>query len=277
MNIAPASITGARANVEPGFGSLLQSEWTKLRSVRSTWIVMALTVGLSVGFSALIAVVTGLTYDTWSADVQAGFDPVLTTMSGWLFGIILLVVLGVTPVTSEYSSKMIRTTLIVNPQRNRVFAAKATVVSLLGTALSAVAVPGMFLVSQPIFAAYGLETASVTDSDTIRFLLVGGLLQGAVYTLIPFSIAWLLRGTASAITVSIGLFFLPWMLAPLLPLWIRENVLRYFPDSAKDSMMGMLKPDAPTYLADGPALFVITIWIVVAIATAAFTLNRRDV
>jgi ABC-type transport system involved in multi-copper enzyme maturation permease subunit len=239
--------------------------------------MVSMAIGLSIGFSALIAVITGLTYDSWSDDVQAGFDPVLTTLSGWLFGIILLTVLGATAVTSEYSSKMIRTTLIINPQRHRVFAAKATVVALLGTAISAVTMVGMFLVSQPIFGFYNLETASITDSAAIRFLLVGGLVQGLIYTLIPFSIAWLLRGTASAITVSIGFFFLPWTLAPLLPMWVRENVLRYFPDSAKDSMMGMLDTDAPTYLTDGPAFFVITIWIIVAIAAAAFTLNRRDV
>lgn len=172
---------------------------------------------------------------------------------------------------------MIRTTLIINPQRNRVFAAKATVVGLLGTAISAITMLGMFLVSQPIFGFYGLETASITDSDAVRFLLVGGIFQGPLYTLIPFSIAWLLRGTASAITVSIGLFLLPWMLAPLLPIWVRENVLRYLPDSGKDSMMGMLETDAPTYLADGPALFVVTTWIIVMIATASIVLNRRDV
>ncbi len=277
MRATTTSTNGLLVRTDPGFGTLLQSEWTKLRSIRSTWMIVSLAIGLSIGFSALIALVSGLTFDSWSADVQAAFDPVLTTLSGWLFGIVLLVVLGVTPVSSEYSSRMIRTTFMLNPQRHRVFAAKATVVGLLGTAISAITMLGMFLVSQPIFRFYGLESASMVDSDAVRFLIVGGLVQGPLYTLLPFSIAWILRGTASAITVSIGFFFLPWMLAPLLPIWVRENVLRYLPDSAKDSLMGMLETDAPTYLTDGPALLVVTLWVVVALAASAIILNRRDV
>jgi ABC-2 type transport system permease protein len=263
--------------VGPGFGATLHSEWTKLRSIRSTWIMVSLGIGLSIGFSAVIALVTGLTFDSWSTGVQDAFDPVLTTMSGWLFGMVFAIVLGVTSVTSEYSSKMIRTTFIVSPRRNRVFAAKAVVVGLLGVAISAIAIPGMFLVSQPIFGHYGLETASVTDNDALRLLIVGGLLQGLMCALIPFSIAWILRSGASAISASIGLFFLPWMLASIVPTWVQENVLRYLPDAAKDSLIGMMKTGDPKYLGQTPAIFVVIIWITGALVAASIVLNRRDV
>src|SRR4051795_3449245 len=108
MTATLASTSVASSNIGPGFGATLQSEWTKLRSIRSTWIMVSLGIGLSIGFSALIALVTGLTFDSWSASVQDAFDPALTTMSGWLFGMVFAIVLGVTSVTSEYSSKMIR-------------------------------------------------------------------------------------------------------------------------------------------------------------------------
>lgn len=271
-----APITAPVSSASPGFGALLQSEWTKLRSVRATWIMISLAIGLSIGFSALIALITGLTYDSWNDAVQAEFSPVLTTMSGWLFGMIFLVVLGVTTVTSEYGSRMIRTTLIVNPGRYRVYAAKGTVVGLIGLAVSVIVIPGMFLVSQPIFGFYGLATASVTDAEATRFLLVGSL-QGPIYTLIPFAVAWLLRGTASTITASIGFFFLPWMMGPILPIWVRENVLRFLPDNAKDSMVGMLDANAPTYIADGPALVVVATWVIGSLTAGAVVLNRRDV
>ena len=95
-----------------------------MRSLRSTWIIVSLAIGLSIGFSALIALTSGLTHDNWNDTVRNAFDPVLTTNSGSLFGCILLIVLGVTAVTSEYSSRMIRTTFIGNPRRMQVFAAK---------------------------------------------------------------------------------------------------------------------------------------------------------
>ena len=49
------------ARRQPGFAATLNSEWTKLRSVRSTWILTGLALVLSIGFSALIALVMGLT------------------------------------------------------------------------------------------------------------------------------------------------------------------------------------------------------------------------
>lgn len=272
-----ASIRGSVTGVAPGFGATLQSEWTKLRTVRSTWIIVSLAIGLSLAFSALIAVVTGLTFDSWGNTAQAEFDPVLTPMSGWLFGIVLITVLSVTAVTSEYSSRMIRTTFIGNPRRLWVLAAKAVIVSGLSLAISAIAVPGMFLLSQPIYRAYGLPTASITEDAAIRLLLVNVLSQGLIYALIPFSIAWLLRGTASAITVSLGFLFLPWMMAPIVPIWVQQNLLRYLPDMAANTLSGMTETDASTHLAQAPAIAVIVIWLAGMVAAAAFVLNRRDV
>ena len=277
MAMAIAPTNHVRAHTEPGFGSLLQSEWTKLRSLRSTWIIVSLAIGLSVGFSALIALTSGLTHDNWNDTVRDAFDPVLTTNSGSLFGCIFLIVLGVTAVSSEYSSGMIRTTFISTPRRLQVFAAKTAVVALLGLTITAISIPGMFLVSQPIFAHYGLETASITDSETYRTLGRIILTQMLNYAVIPFAIAWLLRSAASAIAVSLGFMWLPWMLDPVLPVWVKENVLRYLPDVAANSLSGITKADAPQYLSQTPAIIVVALWVVGALAAAAYVLNRRDV
>jgi len=277
MTTASPIVMTSNTATEPGFGAMLQSEWTKLRSLRSTWIIVLLGIGLSIGFSALIALTSGLTHDSWNDTVRSQFDPVLTTNSGSLFGCILLIVLGVTAVTSEYGSRMVRTTFIVNPRRHQVFAAKAIVVAMLGLAINAISIPGMFLVSQPIFGYYGLETASITDGATFRTLITITLTQCLIYAMIPFSIAWLLRGAASAITVSLGFLWLPWMIGPVVPLWVKENVFRYLPDVAANSLSGITKADAPQYLSQSPAIVVIAIWLTGLLATAAFVLNRRDV
>ena len=261
----------------PGFGATLQSEWTKLRSLRSTWIIVALGIGLSIGFSALIALTSGLTHDGWNDTVREAFDPVLTTNSGSLFGCIFLIMLGVTSVTSEYSSRMIRTTFIGNPRRLQVFAAKTTVVALLGLAITAISIPGMFLVSQPIFGHYGLETASIADRETYQTLGRILLTQMLNYALIPFAIAWLLRSAASAIAVSLGFLWLPWMLGPVLPAWAKENVVRYLPDVAANSLSGINKVGSPEYLGQTPAIMVVAIWVTGLLAAAAFVLKRRDV
>jgi ABC-type transport system involved in multi-copper enzyme maturation permease subunit len=275
-NAFPIGTTSKSAR-EPGFGALLQSEWTKLSSLRSTWILVSLAIGLSIGFSALIALTSGLTHDSWNDEVRNAFDPVLTTNSGSLFGCILLIVIGVTAVTSEYSSRMIRTTFIGTPRRLNVFAAKTVVVALLGLAITAISIPGMFLVSQPIFGHYGLETASITDSSTYRILLTVIATQMLNYAVIPFAIAWLLRGAASAITVSIGFLWLPWMLGPILPVWAKENVVRFLPDVAANSLSGITKVTSPEYLGQPASIVIIAIWVTGLLAAAALVLTRRDV
>lgn len=277
MTAATVSTSRAIATAEPGFGAALLSEWTKLRTIRATWIIVALGIGLSIGFSAVIALISGLTHDSWNDTVREAFDPVLTTNSGSLFGCILLIVLGVTSVTAEYSSGMIRTTFIGNPRRTQVFAAKATVVALLGLAITAISIPGMFLVSQPIFSAYGLPTASVTDGDTAGILAVITFTQVLNYVLIPFAIAWLVRSAATAITISIGFLWLPWMIDPIVPTWVKANVLRYMPDVAANSLSGITKSDAAQYLTNGPASAVIALWVVGLLLAAGVALNRRDV
>jgi hypothetical protein len=209
--------------------------------------------------------------------VRNAFDPVLTTNSGSLFGCILLILLGVMAVSSEYSSRMIRTTFIASPNRMQVFAAKATVVGLLGLVITAISIPGMFLVSQPIFRHYGLATASITDSDTYTILGRIILTQMLNYVLIPFALAWLLRSAAAAIAVSLGFMWLPWMLGPVLPLWAKENVVRYFPDVAANSLSGITKVGSPEHLSQTPAIIVIALWVTGFLALAAFVLNRRDV
>jgi ABC-type transport system involved in multi-copper enzyme maturation permease subunit len=239
--------------------------------------MLGLTIGLSVGFAAILALVSGLTHESWNDTIRNQFDPILTTLGGWLFGMILLITLSVTSVTSEYSSRMMRTTFIVTPNRNRVFAAKAVVLALVGLATTLITIPGMFLVAQPFFRHYGLESANLGDPDVTRYLVIAVILQGLICTLIPFSFAWLLRGTASAITTSLGFAVLPWMLTPVVPQWVKTNVFTYLPDNAKDRLIGVLKPDAATWLGETTAWIVIAVWIATLLTAAVITLNRRDV
>jgi ABC-2 type transport system permease protein len=263
-------------HIESGFGATLNSEWTKLRSVRSTWIIAGLLIALPIGFTAVVAFVSGLTFDSWGEGAQSSFDPVLGSMPGLLFSLILLIVFGTTAVSSEYSTGFIRTSFIVTPQRSRVFAAKAILVGAFGLVISIVIAPAMFLTSQAIHGAYGLETASITDGDALRFVAIYMFVVGLTHTLIPFSIAWLLRGTASAITTSIAFFFLPWMLTPILPVWLQENVLRFTPDLAIDSLTGYTSVSSATHMSELTAIVVIGVWLVALLTLAALTLNRRD-
>ena len=103
------------------FAGALRSEFTKIRSVRSTyWTLLAMFV-VTVGFGALAS--------TGAAHGPHGpfFDPTRQSLAGLYIGQLIIGVLGVLVISSEYSTGMIRTTLTTNPHRGVMIAAKGVV------------------------------------------------------------------------------------------------------------------------------------------------------
>ena len=109
------------------FGDVLRSEWVKLRSVRSTFWALTVTVVLGIGLGALISAVTAHGYAKFSVSDKLSWDPTALSLDGIGIATLAIAVLGVLCISSEYSSGMIRTSLIAVPKRGRVLAAKSLV------------------------------------------------------------------------------------------------------------------------------------------------------
>src|ERR1700749_2460534 len=110
-----------------GLRGAIASEFTKLRSVRSTyWTIFALIV-VSVGLAAIAGFASASDLHNNPGD-KAGFDATQTTLIGFFeFGQLIVAVLGALVITSEYSTGMIRTSLTAMPRRGTVYAAKLIV------------------------------------------------------------------------------------------------------------------------------------------------------
>ena len=89
------------------FRHVARMEWIKLRSLRSTWWTLAITAAGAVA----MAVVIGVNTMSKSADLTNN------VLAGVVPGMLLIGVLGVLTVTSEYTSGMIRATLAAAPRR----------------------------------------------------------------------------------------------------------------------------------------------------------------
>ncbi len=92
-------------------------EWIKLRSLRSAWW----TLGITVAGAIAIGVAVGLNTKNASADLTNN------ALAGMVPGLLLAGVLGVLVMTSEYTSGMIRATPAAIPDRPLLLAAKAAV------------------------------------------------------------------------------------------------------------------------------------------------------
>ena len=250
----------------------VRSEWTKLRSVRSTVSTLLATVGLGVAFGALIGASQMASWDDLDAAERLRFDPTSFSLSGLFLAQLAVGVLGVLGVTSEYATGQIRATLGATPQRLTVLAAKTTTFTGVVLVTGLVASFGAFWVGQSIFAAKGLD-ASISDPGVLRAVFGGALYLTGV-GLLGVGVGTILRRTAGAVAALVALLFIVPIVAGFLPSSFQETVGRYLPAQAGMALFNVV-PD-PHALSPWAGFAVLLTYGAVTLAIGGLSLVRRD-
>ena len=140
---APAPSLAARAH------DIVAFEWTKLRSVRSTYITLLIAAAVTIGATAIVARAVGST----PTPPPGGFSALSVSFLAYAeYTVIPVSVLAALQFTSEYSSGLIRTTFAAVPQRWTVLAGKAAVVGAAALAVGEVLAFGCFALVQAILS-----------------------------------------------------------------------------------------------------------------------------
>lgn len=260
---------------DPGLRDAVAAEWTKLRTASGPRRNLVLGTVLGIVTSLLLAALVGATFDEWSAQEQADFDPTVYPLSGSLLMTIFYVAASVGAVTSEYRSGMVRPSLTAVPNRARFLAAKVIVVTAAVWLASAVAISGMLFGSQLIFAASDLPTAGLADGDFLRTFAVL-IVTGPLFPVLSVVAGFLLRTSAASVTTMLAIIFLPSMFGGVLPGWWQRNVLSLLPGNAADSLALGHLADSEMYLRPLPAALVVLAWIAGALLVTYRVLVRRD-
>jgi ABC-type transport system involved in multi-copper enzyme maturation permease subunit len=198
---------------------VVRSEWTKVRSVRSTMSTVALTVILAVGLAALISNAIGGQYGQLSADEQALFDPTQQSLKACFFIAQLAIgSLGVLSITSDYQTGMIRTSLSAVPRRGRFLAAKVGVVWVSVLVVGQVAAFGAYLAGQRMLAGAGASHSDLTQPHVARAVIGAGLWLAAI-GLLGVAMGFLVRSTAGAFGAVVAATLLVPLLSGGLPDW----------------------------------------------------------
>ncbi|MFJ3907841.1 ABC transporter permease [Streptomyces vinaceus] len=267
----PRSYSSPLETPRPHLGHAVASEWTKMISVRSTVWTLGSLVLLVVGIGVLAVA------ETRATDFQ---EVPLTApaLFGLLVGQISVMVLGVLTISSEYGTGMIRTTFTAAPDRARVLTAKYLVFA--GVAFAAVA---------GSVAAVGLASA-ILRGGAGAGAHGGGewarALAGCVYVtllgVLALAVGAMLRHSAGAIAVMLGLVTLPPVVGGMLSMWetlapLGSVILRYNAPVAVMGLFGL--PNADTGNAPGSALQLLLIVLVTgaAVAGSYAVVGRRDV
>jgi ABC-type transport system involved in multi-copper enzyme maturation permease subunit len=253
------------------FGSALRSEFTKLRSVRSTYwtlLILALvTVGLGVVACAGAA--------SHANEIgRAGFDPVRQSLGGLYLSQLVITVIGALTITSEYSTGMIRTSLTVHPRRGAVFAAKALVFAAVSLVVGLIVCFGSFFIGQAILSGHHLSV-SLSDPGVLRAVIGGGLFL-ALCGMLAFGLGAIMRHTAAAITAAVGLLFVLSILVNFLPQSWQIHVDKWMPAIA--GSQGWVTKSSPGDHLLGPwaGLGVLGLYAAVALVIGLILFRRRD-
>ncbi len=271
---APVFVSTVKPEHRPGIVGVARSEWTKIRSLRSTSWTFLVTAVLTIGLGSLFAL--GRT------SARPGRDPITANFNaaGFPFNALFLAqlaigVLGVLIITTEYSSGMIRTTFTAVPQRGLVLAVKAVIFGSVTFVVALLTTFVTFFASQAILnrgtVKYGV---SLSSPHALR-IVIGAALYMTVCGLLGVALGALLRSTAAAITALAGLLFILPIMMNFLPVsWHRDAIAQWLPSNA--GMQIVEKVTQPLQFSPWAGLAVFAGWVAVAFVAGLVLLHRRD-
>ncbi|MFE2941456.1 ABC transporter permease [Streptomyces sp. NPDC059255] len=242
----------------------VRAEFAKLRGIRSTLTALLLFVPVSVliaalgGWSARGAIQSG------NPGLRSDFTPEQAGLDGILYGQLALIVFGVLIVSSEYTSGMMRVSLLAVPRRGRLYAAKMAVTAVSAAAVAIPVTVISYLVTQCALGPYGTSI----EAGGVPRALAGAVVYLTLMTLFAAGIAAMARGAVVPLAV-----LLPTVLAGsqiLSVVGATKEVARYFPDRAGTHLLTIGSPDG--YIG----AVVLLVWTVVALILGYLRHARWD-
>ncbi|SHM44230.1 hypothetical protein [Cryptosporangium aurantiacum] len=252
---------------------VVRSEWTKLWSLRSTWV----TLGTASVLTVALATAFGYAYRSAlrSGEETAGAaEAVDVTFLGLDLLALVLGVFGVLQATGEHGSGLIRASLTAVPRRWPLLVGKATVLVAVLAPLGLLVCLASFVVVQGILRD---DAAALTDDGVARAVL-GAAVYPLAAALLGLGIGTALRHTAGAITVFVAAFLvIPAVLPAALPTSVEDATLKYTPVAAAQSLYAVSTDRVPIeLLAPAAGAVVLAAWVAVTLVAGGAVLVRRD-
>jgi ABC-type transport system involved in multi-copper enzyme maturation permease subunit len=254
-----------------GFADALRSEFTKIRSTRSTyWTLFALIV-VCIGIGALASAGTASHPNGVS---RASFDATQQSLAGLYVGQLVIAALGALTITSEYATGMIRTSLAVQPRRGVVFAAKGVVFAVVTLITGLVASFGSFFVGQAILSPHHLS-ATLGQPNVLR-AVIGGALFLTACGMLAYGLGAILRHTAAAVSAAIGLLFVLTVLVQFLPSSWQNSLDKWMPALAGSQIWATKVTEGAHQFPAWGGFAVLAGWAAVAILAGLVLFRTRD-
>ncbi|MEW9547865.1 ABC transporter permease [Nonomuraea sp. NPDC050783] len=257
--------------------SVLAAEWLKIRSVRSTYVILGISLATVLMGFALATMAAGA-FD--NAPPARRPDARISELEEAMVIVpqLCMGILGTLAVTSEYVTSLIRTSFTVVPRRWPVLGAKAVIVGTLGLLVGPVAVFGTYAVSRLAIGNRFSGAYTGPFIDKLPILVATGLTV-PVFALLGLGLGALLRSAAAAIAVITGLVY-------VFPIII-GNIPEPWSERLGSIMIGGLprqitggSNDSSVYgslLSPAAATAVLLAYAILPLLAAIWATQRRDV
>lgn len=261
-----AGVAGAHLT----FARLVRAEVVKITSLASTYWIIGITVAVVLGISWLFGV--GMGGDLHGAPDETQATAITMFSAGGLsLGYLVLAVLGVVAIGSEYASGMIRTTYTAAPRRVPALLAKAVVLAAVSLLVGALSTVGSFLIIAAMLS--DLPALELIAHPGVPVALAGGTAFFMAVTLLALGVAASVRNTAAGIAIVVGvLFVLPVVLAFVPSDWAAD-VSRILPSSLASDIYALNGTGFEVW----QALLIMAAWVAAAWVPAIALTARRDV
>lgn len=239
----------------------VSSELLKLRTTRTVAALLLAAAGLTL----LGTLIEGLSR-TGGELAQEGAQR--TMFSAGVSAVFFATLAGLIVVTSEFRYGTIRPTLLAEPRRHIVLAAKLVVAALTGVVFALVCVGIALGAGLATLAARDVHvTVSVAHALPLVF---GTIASSALGAMLGVAVGALIRNQAGAIVaIAAYAFLVDAALFAAVP-----SAGRFLPGKAGDALAG--RPDE-LLLAPGAGAAVLIAWTLVFVAAALVRTNRNDV
>jgi ABC-2 type transport system permease protein len=254
------------------FGRVVRSEWTKLRSLRSTGYALLAAIAMLIAFGIIDCATTVSNWAALTAKQKASFDPLLASLRGIDGAQLAIGVLGVLFITGEYTTGTIRTTFAAVPRRLPVLWAKATTFAAVSLALTVPAALIAFFGGQ--WFLDGEHISIAFNHPGVPRAVVGAALYLTMLGLFALGLGALIRNTAGAIATLIGIIFVLPTLISVFPPSVKNTIGPYLPTNAGDAIT-TIHHSAHT-LAPWTGFGLLCAYAATTILAAALLLRRRD-
>ncbi|MEA2827591.1 MAG: type transport system permease protein [Actinomycetota bacterium] len=270
--MAVATFDTRAATLDPARATTIidtfKAEWTKLRTLRSTWLTVGGAVLASVFLAGLVCAAQVSQWDKMSPSERADFDPTSTALIGVLFAAAILGSLAVRAITSEYATGMIRVTFSAIPGRRGVLMAKAAILATIAFPVALVTNLASFFLGRQILAGKHISMA-LGQPGVVKAILFGAMGVSLV-TGIGLGLGGIIRRTAGATTA----LMLAVVGSQLFGIALPEGARKYLPGNALQAVTSVRH--VAGLLPPGKAVGVLAVYAILAVSTASKLIARRD-